>query len=252
MGVKSLIPPMGVKRVIPLIAAAAVAAAAVLRPVPPPTVAAGTGTGGWSSTPPDPRGGRVRHTLAPQAMVYVAGDVVRPGVYAVRPEARTRDALALAGGARPDADLVAVNLAAHIRDGDEIVVPARDAAGPANAIRGSRGNGRGRRAGGPRRSTDGGTRGTSASPGASGTHGAGGKKRHRRSWRGEPPPAEVDVNTADAETLASVPGVGEGLAKRIIAFREQNGAFASVDELLDVAGITEHRLDAMLPYVVAR
>ena len=62
----------------------------------------------------------------------------------------------------------------------------------------------------------------------------------------------MDINTADAETLATIPGIGGGLAERIVAFREQNGPFASVDELLDVAGITEHRLDAMIPYVVAR
>jgi competence protein ComEA len=225
-----------VKQFIPIIAAAAIGAAVLLRPVPPPPAAAG----GWTSAPADPHAGRGRRTPAPQAMVYVAGDVVRPGVYAVRPEARTRDALALAGGARPGADLVAVNLAAHVRDGDEIVVPVRGAAAPDTRGSPGRGHRRAHRAGGPHRAD-----------GAYGATGTGGK-RHRRSRHDQLPPAMVDVNTADADTLATVPGIGEGLAKRIIAFREQNGAFASVDELLDVAGITEHRLDAMLPYVVAR
>ena len=162
-------------------------------------------------------------------MVYVAGDVAHPGVYAVGPEARVRDALALAGGSRPDADLIAVNLAAHLRDGDEIVVPVRGAA-PAP---GARGHGRGRRAGGSRR--------------------AGATGRHPRSRRDEPPPAApVDINTAGADSLATVPGIGPGLAERIVAFRAANGPFASVDQLLEVSGITEHRLDAMLPFVVAR
>ena len=62
----------------------------------------------------------------------------------------------------------------------------------------------------------------------------------------------MDVNAADADTLATVPGIGPGLAARIVAFREANGPFATVDELLDVSGITDHRLDALLPYVVAR
>jgi competence protein ComEA len=172
-------------------------------------------------------------------MVYVTGDVARPGVYRVRPDARVKDALALAGGTRPDADAVAVNLAAHVRDGEEIVVPPRGAG--LTAVRG-RGPGRGvrqhgatqrsasRRLGGPRR----------------GQH-------HLGARRDEPPPAgQVDINAADADTLATIPGIGPGLAERIVAFRGSNGPFASVDELLDVSGITDRRLDAMLPYVVAR
>jgi competence protein ComEA len=234
---KRLLGSTGVKRVVPFVAAGAIGAAALLRPVTPPS--ANAGPGGWSSAPPDSHGGRARRTAAPQAMVYVAGDVIRPGVYPVRPEARTRDALALAGGARPDADLVAVNLAAHVRDGDEIVVPVHGEPPPPNAARGGTRHGRGHRTGGPRRRTD-------------GTTSAGRGGRHRRTHRDGSPPAEVDINTADADTLAMIPGIRGGLAKRIVEFRAQNGAFASVDELLDVAGITEHRLDAMLPYVVAR
>jgi competence protein ComEA len=212
------------KRLLAILGAAAVAAVVLLRPVPPPATA-----GAWSTGSPEPPAGRSRRTPAPRAMVYVAGDVVRPGVYAVAPEARVRDALALAGGNRPDADLVAVNLAAHVRDGDEIVVPVRGAV-PAP---GARSHGRGRRAGGSRR--------------------AGSSSRHGRSHRDEPPPAGlVDINSAGADTLATIPGIGPGLAERIVVFRAVNGPFASVDQLLEVSGITEHRLDALLPYVVAR
>ena len=215
------------KRFVPVVAAAAVGVAVLLRPVAPPAVTAS----GWSIPPADSRGALGRATAPPQTMVYVAGEVARPGVYSVRPDARAKDALALAGGARPDADLAAVNLAAHVRDGDEIVVPVRGAAVPAAASPGGR---RHHRAGRP-------------------TRGAHRGQRHLRSRRDEPPPAaEVDINTADAATLATIPGIGSGLAERIVAFRSSNGAFASVDELLDVSGITDRRLDALLPYVVAR
>jgi competence protein ComEA len=216
------------KPLIPVLTAAAVGAAVLLRPVgPPPPVAAS----GWATGADSPPGARPHRTAAPQAMVYVAGEVARPGVYAVRPDARAKDALALAGGTRPEADLVAVNLAAHLRDGDEIVVPVRGArpAAPART-RGAASHGSGRRAHRPRRS-----------------------RRHGHARADEPPPAgQVDVNAADADTLATIPGIGPGLAERIVAFRETNGAFASVDELLDVSGITDRRLDAMLPYVTAR
>ena len=215
------------KRLIPVLAAAAVGAAVLLRPVPPPAASSGT----WSNGAFESAAGRAQRSPAPQAMVYVAGEVARPGVYAVRPDARAKDALALAGGTRPGADLVAVNLAAHVRDGDEIVVPARGAVLPAAAR--PRGASRHGAAGRPR--------------------GAHRGQRHPRSRRDEPPPAgQVDVNAADAATLATVPGIGPGLAERIVAFRASNGPFASVDELLDVSGITDRRLDAMLPYVVAR
>jgi competence protein ComEA len=242
-----------VKRFLPLLAAAVVAAAVLLRPVPPPSPTAGAS--GWSSaSDPDERaGGPGRRTPPPHAMVYVAGEVVHPGVYAVGPDARIRDALKLAGGTRPGADALAVNLAAHVRDGDEIAVPVRGAAlADAPMPPGQR---RGRHAHAAQLAGDvqppGDAHPSGRRHGAAG-HGGHGRSRHGRSRHADVPPvAEVDINTADAETLATIPGIGDGLAKRIVMFREQNGAFASVDELLDVAGITEHRLDAMIPYVVA-
>ncbi|HEY7840730.1 MAG TPA: ComEA family DNA-binding protein, partial [Gammaproteobacteria bacterium] len=47
----------------------------------------------------------------------------------------------------------------------------------------------------------------------------------------------VNINTADKETLMAVKGVGEKRAEAIIAFREQNGPFKSVDDLLLVKGV---------------
>jgi competence protein ComEA len=215
------------------IAVAALAGAVVLlRPVPPP--AAVVAPAGWAAESPGPGGGPGRRSPPPRALVYVAGDVMRPGVYTVGPDARARDALALAGGARPDADLVAVNLAAHVGDGDEIVVPVRGSAAALAAAtgRGARARGRAGGAKSPHRAT-----------------GLGKRHSHRR---GSAPASHVDLNTADAETLATIPGIGGGLAQRIVAFRQQNGPFATVDELLDVSGITEHRLDALIPYVTVR
>jgi competence protein ComEA len=57
------------------------------------------------------------------------------------------------------------------------------------------------------------------------------------------------LNAADASALASLPGIGSTLAERIVQFRELNGPFASLDELADVAGMTQRRIDAIEPFV---
>ena len=54
-----------------------------------------------------------------------------------------------------------------------------------------------------------------------------------------PPFEPVDLNTATAEELDTLPGIGESLARRIIAYREANGPFGSIEEIMEVSGIGE-------------
>ena len=63
------------------------------------------------------------------------------------------------------------------------------------------------------------------------------------------PPALVDLNTATAEELETLSGIGPAMAQRIIEYREEYGPFSSVDELLDVSGIGEATLDALRDHV---
>ena len=151
-----------------------------------------------------------------QLLVYVAGAVAHPGVYALSGDARARDALAKAGGPANDADLVAVNLAARVADGDEIAVPHQGEARSAPAARSTHQR----------------------------TASAAGRRSRRRPQRTS---NVVDLNSADEGTLAELPGIGPTLAQRIVEFRTLNGPFASVDGLADVAGITPQRLDALTP-----
>ena len=60
----------------------------------------------------------------------------------------------------------------------------------------------------------------------------------------------VNVNTASSEQLQLLPGVGPALAERIIAFRDANGPFEKVDELVAVRGIGEKSLAKLRPYIV--
>jgi competence protein ComEA len=203
-----------VRALIAIAAAGIVAAVVLLHPAAPPSVAATA----WASASPLPRHPSIAPTAAGPMVVYVAGEVTHPGVYSLPSGSRIEAAVRRAGGTRPDADPLAVNLAERVHDGEEIAVPAR----------GSPPLARPRRAPSP--------------------HPRRGGRSARRAVPA--PPAAVDLNTADETALAALPGIGPELASRIVAFREANGSFASADELLDISGITQHRYDAIAPYVL--
>lgn len=66
----------------------------------------------------------------------------------------------------------------------------------------------------------------------------------------DPEPAyPLDINTASARDLAFLPGIGETIAQRIVDYREANGDFAALTDLLQVEGIGQTRLEQMLPYI---
>lgn len=198
-------------RLLVLGAFAAVAAVCVaLRPAPAPQAVALLA----ASPPPRAWHRQPSNTGVPADVVYVAGAVARPGLYRLSASARVDDAVGRAGGFASDADPASINLAEHVSDGEEIrVLRAGEAVPKTPRARKSRSR----------------------------------KKRHHAGSAAASAP--IDLNTADADTLASLPGVGPTLAQRIVDFRQVNGSFASVDELGDVGGMTQGRVDAIAPYV---
>ena len=132
-------------------------------------------------------------------VVHVVGAVRRPGLYRLRKGHRVADAVARAGGATRKADLAAINLAAPLVDGTQVLVPHRVAI----AV--------GAPAGSP-----------------SGTAASG-------STGGASPP--VSLSTATLEQLDGLPGIGPVTAQKIVDYRTENGPFASVDDLDAVPGI---------------
>ncbi len=66
-----------------------------------------------------------------------------------------------------------------------------------------------------------------------------------------PEPEKLDINSATAAELETLPGIGEGLAARIVAYREEHGPFLSVEQLDDVYGIGPAKLAALRGLVFA-
>lgn len=148
-------------------------------------------------------------TDAASVVVDVAGRVRRPGIAVLPAGSRVVDALEAAGGVRRGVDLTAVNLARVLVDGEQVLVGARSATSGAGPA-------------GPA---------GSAAPAAPATS------------------ALVSINTADQPTLEGLPGVGPVTAAAIISWREEHGAFAAVEELLEVSGIGPATLAELLPHV---
>jgi competence protein ComEA len=153
-------------------------------------------------------GGASATTAPTEVVVHVAGAVASPGVRRLPPGSRVTDALDAAGGALPGADLPRINLAALLVDGQQVYVPKPGEEVPVAAA---------------------------GVPGGAGAAGSGGPV----------PGAAVDLNTATAEQLDTLPGVGPATAAAIIAHREQHGPFTAVDQLLDVRGIGEAKLEQL-------
>ncbi|MFB9769386.1 helix-hairpin-helix domain-containing protein [Lactiplantibacillus modestisalitolerans] len=163
--------------------------------------------------PASHQAGRTANSIAApatEAYVDIKGAVKRPGLYRVQASMRVADVVRLAQGLLPQADQQQVNLAAKVRDQQVIYVPAKGeqhpVLPPTTAPAASAGP----------------VGATSASTEASGASGAG-----------------VNLNTADAQALQTLQGIGAKKAQKIIDYRQQHGPFKSVDDLKNVAGFGE-------------
>ena len=165
--------------------------------------------------------------------VHVAGAVNNPGVYTLPAQGRAVDAIAAASGAAADADLDRVNLAGALSDGVQIYVPHRgETAAPAQ-IQPNGGTANGAAQNGTSQG------GTQPQPARTLTPAGSAQK-------GSTP---VNINTATAEELQTLPRIGPAMAQRIIAWREAHGGFHSVDELDAVPGIGPSMLENLRPLV---
>ncbi len=161
--------------------------------------------------------------------VYVAGAVKNPGVYPLAAGDRLVDAVEAADGATEEADLEAVNLAMRVEDEGYYYIPARSA-GPASNVDEKATVALPPTPRFPQAATN---RRASGSPGEAEESGE---------EDGEPA-ALVDLNTATQVELETLPSIGPARARAIIAYRQESGPFAAVDEITAVSGIGQGILD---------
>jgi competence protein ComEA len=148
----------------------------------------------------------------PLVVVHVLGAVTAPGVYELESGSRVVDAIDRAGGLSASADAGSVNLARPLADGEQLRVlavgeaPVAGAPGPA-----------------PAAAPDG-VAGPAAGGAASGP---------------------LDLNRATALDLEELPRIGPAMAARIIAWRDENGGFTAVDDLLQITGIGDKTFEGL-------
>lgn len=150
-------------------------------------------------------------TVSPQPIVvYVLGAVQRPGVYSLPPNSRVIDAIQAAGGFSDVATTTEVNVAERLKDGQRLEVP-----------------------------------GSGPLPTPVFIIGSGGLLETPTPIPGDP----VNINTADLALLDTLPGIGPTAAQRIIDYRDTNGPFTIVDDLLKIPGIGPVTMEKLRPLV---
>ncbi len=151
-------------------------------------------------------------TKAPIA-VQVLGDVVRPGVYELPDGARVKDAIDAAGGLIADASTGSINLAAKLEDGQQIQIGSGAAAVTS---------------GNPNNSSN--TAPFTVLPTTVPTPSSGNL---------------LDINTATAAQLDALPGISPTVAQNIINYRNENGPFSTIEDIMNVPGIGPATFDTI-------
>lgn len=141
--------------------------------------------------------------------VHVSGSVVSPGVYYLEEGSRVHDAILAAGGLSAEAHPDYINEARLISDGEHIVVPSKDDIAQAAASAGE------------------------------------GWASLEEQLNSAKDNSVVNINTAGVEELTTLNGIGEATAEKIVADREANGTFKSIEDLKRVSGIGDKKFEAL-------
>lgn len=145
----------------------------------------------------------------PLIQIQIGGQVAAPGIYHMPEGTRLEDLIAQAGGLTPLADTVRVNFVAILTDGDYFYIPTANEEIPETAANSVL------------------------------------NLNHRSMEIGFP----INLNTATQQELEALPGIGPTKAQEIITYRENNGLFTSLEQLLNVDGIGPAILESIIEYI---
>lgn len=146
--------------------------------------------------------------------VHVIGAVPRPGLYEFAEGARVQDAIDAAGGLLSSANVDSINLAALLEDGQQLNIPYKAGQDPS---------------------------GQSSSNGDEALFLPGATEEPEDTGGGDS--ELININTASLEELDSLPGIGPTIAQRIIDYRDENGPFSVIEDILNVSGIGPSTFD---------
>ncbi len=146
--------------------------------------------------------------------IYVTGAVRKPGVYSLPQGSRVKDAIKKAGGAIRGWDPEGINIAKRLEDEDMVVVPRIVHEANRENL------------------------GRTASTSRPHTLGKKAKPNHA-----------VSLNQATLSDLQALPGIGPGMAKRIVDYRTNHGGFSSIDDIQNVPGLGEKKFQKMRPFL---
>lgn len=164
-------------------------------------------------------------TTTPEMIeVYVSGAVQKPGVYTLSVGARITEALSAAGGPASDANLDNLNLAQRLSDEDHVAVPhIGDTPYPAISRQPSV---------------------VSAKPTPHEP-----QMHTPVSQSKSAPTGKININTATSQDLEALPGIGPSLAGKIVAYRQANGPFPTIEDIMQVPGIKQGLFAKVRDYI---
>lgn len=189
--------------------------------------------------------------------VFVCGAVMREGVYTLPEGARIYEAVEAAGGFASDADSSYLNQALLLADQQQIRIPTKEESaawreagiagygggtpegslsGGAEAVGGVQPGARGNAAGS-----------TAGVVGAAGT-GAGAVDAAGAAAQD----GKININTASAQQLCTLPGIGETRAQAILSYRQEHGSFARTEDIMRVSGIKEGMYEKLAPFITVQ
>lgn len=165
----------------------------------------------------------------PKIKIYIKGEIKNPGLYEIDANVRLSELISIAGGETTEADIDRLNLAAILQDGTTVIIPKMDSDDEIEQYTAqtdqkiyqvgyvSEKNGQ-----------------TDSSSSDKITSGS------------------ININTATAAGLMRLPGVGESTANKIISYRESNGGFKAIEEIMNVSGIGEKKFEAMKQFLAVK